>query len=105
MKEIWKHFVRCAVASTSSVKEARRAEGTTDSELEAFNNGNFYGVRTCALITGYSESYLFDTFCIVESIMDDYIKRGGDPYTTSSYMDEVFDRLNFMGFNGHEKKE
>ena len=101
MKEIWKYFVRCAVASTPSIKEARRAEGATDSE-EAFGDGNFYGARTCALITGYSESYLYDTFCIVEGIMDDYIKRSGDPYITSSYMDKVFERLSDMGFDGQE---
>lgn len=37
-----------------------------------------------------------------ESVMENYIKNGGDPYGVENYMDKVFERLGDMGFDGQE---
>lgn len=57
---------------------------------------------TCAVASGYKGHYLSDVVIAVDSVMENYIKNGGDPYGVDNYMDKVFERLGDMGFDGQE---
>lgn len=101
MKEIWKQFVRYAAEDSFAVKEGKRREGASDAEL-AYTEGAYNAAYTCAAAGGYKGHYLSDVVIAVDSIMENYIKNGGDPYGVSDYMDKVFERLSDMGFDGQE---
>jgi hypothetical protein len=101
MKEVWKYFVRYAAEDSFAVKEGKRREGASDAEL-AYTEGAYNAAYTCAVASGYKGHYLSDVVIAVDSIMENYIKNGGDPYSVDNYMDKVFERLGDMGFDGQE---
>ena len=101
MKEIWKQFVRCAAEDSFAVKEGKRREGASDAEL-AYTEGAYNAAYTCAVASGYKGHYLSDVVIAVDNIMENYIKNGGDPYGVANCMDEVFEKLDDMGFDGQK---
>ena len=101
MKEVWKYFVKYTAEDSFAVKEGKRREGASDAEL-ACTEGAYNAACTCAVASGYKGHYLSDVVIAVESIMENYIKNGGDPYGVENYMDKVFERLSDMGFDGQE---
>lgn len=101
MKEIWKQFVRYAAEDSFAIKEGKRREGASDAEL-SYSEGAYNAAHTYAVAAGFKGHYLSDVVIAVDSIMESYIKDGGDPYGVSDYMDRVFERLGDMGFNGQE---
>jgi hypothetical protein len=101
MKEVWKCFVKYAAEDSFAVKEGKRREGASDAEL-SYSEGAYNTACTCAVASGYKGHYLSDVVIAVESIMESYIKNGGDPYGVSDYIDEVYKRLEDMGFDGQK---
>lgn len=101
MKEIWKQFVKYAAEDSSAVKQGKRSEGASDSEL-AYSEGAYNAACTCAVAAGYKGHYLSDVVITVDGIMENYIKNGGDPYGVANCMGEVFEKLEGMGFDGQK---
>lgn len=101
MKEVWKYFVRYAAEDSFAVKEGKRHEGASDAEL-AYTEGAYNAAYTCAVASGYKGSYLHNVVDSIDGIMKDYIEDGGDPYGVANCMDEVFEKLEDMGFDGQK---
>ena len=101
MKEIWKCFVKYAAEDSFAVKESKKRVGVSDAAL-AYTEGAYNAAYTCAVAAGYKEHYLQNVDDSIDCIMEDYIEDGGDAYRIENHMDEIFKKLEDMGFDGQE---